>query len=82
MSGAGKVLCDFCDEPAVAVSTEGQPKTRRARCQDHRVIGGNKFQMAREHRGRPENDWIRDHNLDLDNEVMAELRRRNGTGAP
>ena len=74
-TSSGSVACDFCEAPAIAVSTEGRAETRRARCADHRVLGGELGDVYG--RGRKENDWVRDSARHLDNDVIPELRRRN-----
>jgi hypothetical protein len=66
--------CDFCDGPAVAVSTAGPADSRRLRCSLHRVLGGEYGDA--QGAGRRENDWARDPALSLDVDVIA----RVGTG--
>jgi len=68
-----QTFCDFCNEPAVAVSSAGNAITRRARCTNHRVLGGEDELVYG--RGKPENDWIRSAKLSLERDVMPRIRQ-------
>jgi hypothetical protein len=68
------VLCDYCDEPAVTVSSAGSPRTRRALCQGHSARGSLVRPVALP---RPENGWLRDEGRSLAT-LTAEVWRLNG----
>lgn len=54
--GNAMTLCDYCDQPAVTISSAGMPHTRRAICRGHSAeIGLPRPNIP----PRPENEWIR-----------------------
>lgn len=68
------VLCDYCEEPAVTVSSSGMPRTRRAVCQGHSARGAL---LRPDTPPRPANEWLRDEGRKLD-ALTAEVWRING----
>ena len=68
--------CDFCDGPAVAMSSSGPAESRRLRCSLHRVLGGMFGEVSGP--GKADNDWARESALDLDADVIPRVRRGRG----